>query len=92
MDIKKIAQDLFDKEICELEKVKNKISDSLEVVVNLILESKGKVVITGIGKSGIIGKKIAATLASTGTHAVFMNAAEGLHGDLGIISKNDIVI
>ncbi|MBC2851304.1 KpsF/GutQ family sugar-phosphate isomerase [Cetobacterium sp. 8H] len=92
MDIKKIAQDLFDKEICELEKVKSKISDSLEVVVNLILESKGKVVITGIGKSGIIGKKIAATLASTGTHAVFMNAAEGLHGDLGIISKNDIVI
>ncbi|WP_297598109.1 KpsF/GutQ family sugar-phosphate isomerase [uncultured Cetobacterium sp.] len=92
MDVKKIAQELFDKEICELEKVKNKISDSLEVVVNLILNSKGKVVITGIGKSGIIGKKIAATFASTGTHAVFMNAAEGLHGDLGIISKDDVVI
>lgn len=92
MDIKKIAQDLFDKEICELEKVKNKISDSLEVVVDLILNSKGKVVITGIGKSGIIGKKIAATLASTGTLAVFMNSAEGLHGDLGMINKNDIVI
>lgn len=92
MDIKKIAQDLFDKEICELEKVKDKISDSLEIVVNLILNSKGKVVITGIGKSGIIGKKIAATLASTGTLAVFMNSAEGLHGDLGMINKNDIVI
>lgn len=92
MDIKKIAQDLFDKEICELEKVKGKISDSLEIVVNLILNSKGKVVITGIGKSGIIGKKIAATLASTGTLAVFMNSAEGLHGDLGMINKNDIVI
>lgn len=92
MDIKKIAQDLFDKEICELEKVKDKISDSLEIVVKLILNSKGKVVITGIGKSGIIGKKIAATLASTGTLAVFMNSAEGLHGDLGMINKNDIVI
>ncbi|MGL5088984.1 MAG: KpsF/GutQ family sugar-phosphate isomerase [Cetobacterium sp.] len=92
MDIKKIAQDLFDREICELEKVKNKISDSLEVVVNLILKSKGKVVITGIGKSGIIGKKIAATLASTGTLTVFMNSAEGLHGDLGMINKDDIVI
>jgi len=92
MDIKKIAQDLFDKEMCELEKVKNKISDSLEIVVNLILNSKGKVVITGIGKSGIIGKKIAATLASTGTLAVFMNSAEGLHGDLGMINKDDIVI
>ena len=92
MDVKKIAQDLFDKEICELEKVKSKISDSLEKVVDLILKSKGKVVITGIGKSGIIGKKIAATLASTGTLAVFMNSAEGLHGDLGMINKNDIVI
>ncbi|WP_448820707.1 KpsF/GutQ family sugar-phosphate isomerase [Cetobacterium sp.] len=92
MDIKKIAQDLFDKEICELEKVKSKISDSLEEVVNLILNSRGKVVITGIGKSGIIGKKIAATLASTGTLAVFMNSAEGLHGDLGMINKNDVVI
>lgn len=92
MDIKKIAQDLFDKEICELEKVKSKISDSMKVVVDLIINSKGKVVITGIGKSGIIGKKIAATLASTGTLAVFMNSAEGLHGDLGMINKDDIVI
>lgn len=92
MNIKEIAKELFDKEICELEKVKNKIGNEIEEVVNLILESKGKVVITGIGKSGIIGKKIAATLASTGTHAIFMNSAEGLHGDLGMIDKDDIVI
>lgn len=92
MDIKKIAQELFDKEICELEKVKNKMDDSLERVVKLIVKSKGKVVVTGVGKSGIIGKKIAATLASTGTLAIFMNAAEGLHGDLGMINSNDIVI
>lgn len=92
MDMKKIARDLFDKEICELEKVKEKISEEIENVINLILDSKGKVVITGIGKSGIIGKKIAATLASTGTHAIFMNAAEGLHGDLGMICGEDVVI
>lgn len=92
MDMKKIAQDLFDKEICELEKVKEKITEEISSVINLILDSKGKVVITGIGKSGIIGKKIAATLASTGTHAVFMNSAEGLHGDLGMICKDDVVI
>ena len=92
MDMKKIAQDLFDKEICELEKVKEKITEEISSVINLILDSKGKVVITGIGHSGIIGKKIAATLASTGTHAVFMNSAEGLHGDLGMICKDDVVI
>lgn len=92
MNVKKIAQDLFDKEICELEKVKLKIDDSMEKVVNLILESKGKVVITGIGKSGIIGKKIAATLASTGTYSIFMNSAEALHGDLGMVRKEDVVI
>lgn len=92
MDMKEIARDLFDKEICELQKVKEKISNEIENVVRLILDSKGKVVITGIGKSGIIGKKIAATLASTGTHAVFMNSAEGLHGDLGMITKDDVVI
>ncbi len=58
----------------------------------MIFESKGRVVITGIGKSGIIGKKITASLASTGTQSIFMNAAEGLHGDLGMIYKDDIVI
>lgn len=60
--------------------------------MELILNSKGKVVVTGIGKSGLIGKKIAATLASTGTSAIFMNSAEGLHGDLGMISSNDVVL
>lgn len=92
MDMKEIAKELFEKEICELKKVKDKIGDEIEKVAKLILNSKGKVVITGIGKSGIIGKKIAATLASTGTHAIFMNSAEGLHGDLGMIDKEDIVI
>ena len=95
MDINCIqeARGVFDIEISELEKVKNKIDDRFEKTVNLIYGLKNnKVVVTGIGKSGLIGKKIAATLASTGTSAIFINAAEALHGDLGMISNGDIVI
>jgi arabinose-5-phosphate isomerase len=87
-----MAKNLFDSEIDELKKVRNKLDGNIEKAVDLIFNSKGKVVITGIGKSGLIGKKIAATLASTGTHTVFMNSAEGLHGDLGMVCKEDIVI
>ena len=92
MDTIKSARDLFDSEIKELQRVRDKIDENIEKTVELILNSKGKVVITGIGKSGLIGKKIASTLASTGTHAIFMNSAEGLHGDLGMISPEDVVI
>lgn len=91
-DIIEYGKSIFDIEIENLEKAKKRISNELVEIANLILNSKGKVVITGIGKSGIIGKKIAATLASTGTTTVFMNSAEGLHGDLGMIDKNDVVI
>lgn len=92
MDIINYAKEIFDSEIEELKIVKEKIDSEMIDVVNIILESKGKVVVTGIRKSGLIGKKIAATLASTGTYAVFMNSAEGLHGDLGMISKDDVVL
>lgn len=92
MDIINYAKEIFDSEIEELKIVREKIDSEMIDVVNIILESKGKVVVTGIGKSGLIGKKIAATLASTGTYAVFMNSAEGLHGDLGMISKDDVVL
>lgn len=97
MDIKNIdtlsiARRTFDMEIEELKKVRDRLDEQLEKVADMIIETKGKVVITGIGKSGLIGKKIAATLASTGTQTVFVNSAEGLHGDLGVISKEDVVI
>ena len=92
MDIKKYAQEKFDVEIEELKKVRDKIGQELERTAKLIMDCKGKVVITGIGKSGIVGKKIAATLASTGTLTVFMNSAEGLHGDLGMVHGEDVVI
>lgn len=86
------ARSIFDSEIEELIRVKNNLDKNIKAVADLILNSQGKVVVTGIGKSGLIGKKIAATLASTGTHAIFMNSAEGLHGDLGMICKDDIVL
>jgi arabinose-5-phosphate isomerase len=60
--------------------------------VDLMFRCTGKVVVTGMGKSGIIGKKIAATLASTGTPALFLHSAEGVHGDLGMLSRKDVVI
>ncbi len=87
------AKKTFDIEIKELEKIKKKIDSKFEEMVNNILELKNnKVVITGIGKSGHIGAKIAATLSSTGTSSIFINSAEALHGDLGMISNGDIVI
>lgn len=60
--------------------------------VRLLSECRGKVVLTGVGKSGLIAKKIAATLASTGTPAVFLHAAEGAHGDLGVVTPGDVVL
>ena len=70
----------------------NYIDESFLDVVNLIANSKGRVVVTGIGKSGVIGLKIVATFNSTGTPSIFMHAADAIHGDLGIIQKDDIVI
>ncbi|MGC1516362.1 MAG: SIS domain-containing protein, partial [Maribacter sp.] len=60
--------------------------------VNCIIESKGRVIISGIGKSAIIATKIVATLNSTGTPAIFMHAGDAIHGDLGTIQENDVVI
>lgn len=68
------------------------VDDRFEHATRLIQTAKGRVVVTGVGKSGHIGRKIAATLASTGTPSFFVHATEGLHGDLGMITADDIVI
>ena len=68
----------------------NFLDKDFENAVNFILESKGRVVVTGIGKSANIANKIVATLNSTGTPAIFMHAADAIHGDLGIIQSEDI--
>ncbi|MEJ2683217.1 MAG: KpsF/GutQ family sugar-phosphate isomerase [Candidatus Sulfobium sp.] len=69
-----------------------KLDDSFEKAVEIIYESSGRVVVTGMGKSGLVGKKIAATLASTGTPSFFMHPAEASHGDLGMVTSLDAVI
>lgn len=70
----------------------DKIDNNFSKAVELIYKSKGRVIITGIGKSGLIGHKIAATLTSTGTQAMFLHPVEGIHGDLGIVTKEDIIL
>ncbi|MDO9679957.1 MAG: KpsF/GutQ family sugar-phosphate isomerase [Bacteroidales bacterium] len=91
-DIKLIAKEVISKEALAVAALGNLIDDSFSAVISLIFNSKGRLVITGIGKSAIIGCKIVATLNSTGTPAIFMHAADAIHGDLGIIQPDDIVI
>lgn len=68
------------------------VNQEISEIIELILTCEGRVVVTGVGKSGIIGRKIAATLASTGTPSLFLHPAEGLHGDLGMVTHSDIVL
>ncbi len=86
------AKEVFDIEANSIFKLKDRIDNSFVRAIDIIYASKGKVVVTGMGKSGLIGRKIASTLCSTGTPAVFLHPAESTHGDSGIISRNDVVI
>ncbi|MEZ2339202.1 SIS domain-containing protein [Mucilaginibacter sp. RCC_168] len=90
--MKDIAKRVFDVEIESLQHVAGLIDDEFTKVVNVILNTTGKLIVIGIGKSGLIGKKIAATLASTGTPSFFLHPGEAFHGDLGMVSSNDIVM
>lgn len=91
-EIKKIAQNCISVEYEEIKKLKNKIDDNFVEVVRLLLNSSGRVIVTAIGKSANIANKIVATFNSTGQPSVFMHAAEAVHGDLGNIQKDDVVI
>lgn len=86
------AKKIFDVEIEALNKTKESLDENFVILVELVVECKGKVILTGMGKPGHIGTKIAATLASLGTPSFFMHPGEALHGDLGMIEKKDIVI
>ena len=89
MDFKKIAREVLEIEANELLKADvNGIDKAVEIAFN----TKGKLIVTGVGKSGLIGSKIAATLASTGTPSFFLHPTEALHGDLGMITKDDSVL
>ena len=87
-----VATDALQTEADALLRIKRDLGEEFVRAVELILECNGKVIMTGMGKSGLIAKKIAATLASTGTPSFYMHPGEAFHGDLGMISKGDIVI
>ena len=91
-DIINIARQTITEEAAAVAKLTDYIDDDFTQAVDYILHSKGRVVITGIGKSAIIANKIVATMNSTGTPAIFMHAADAIHGDLGIIQQEDVVI
>jgi arabinose-5-phosphate isomerase len=90
--MKDIAKRVFDIEIESLKEVADAIGDEFTAAVDAILNSKGKLIVAGVGKSGLIGTKIAATLASTGTPSFFLHPGEAFHGDLGMVEPNDLVI
>lgn len=92
IDIKEVAKKVIADEAEAICRLGDYVDDDFVKVVDLIYKSKGKVIITGIGKSAIIAQKIVATLNSTGTPAVFMHAADAIHGDLGMVCHDDVVI
>lgn len=92
MDFIKIAKDVLLLEAKELENSANNISNEISKAVKLISKKEGKLIVIGVGKSGLVGAKIAATFASTGTSSFFLHPTEAMHGDLGMISKGDVVL
>lgn len=92
IDIIDIAKQTIHSEMVAINKLIDYVDEDFAKAVNHILKSSGRVVITGIGKSAIIASKIVATMNSTGTPAIFMHAADAIHGDLGIIQEDDVVI
>ena len=87
-----IGRSAIAKEIRALEALEARLNDSFTQTVKLIAACRGRLIVTGMGKSGHVARKIAATLTSTGTRAIFLHAGEALHGDLGIIAPEDVVL
>ena len=92
MNILGEARRVFDSEIDAIEKLRDSLNGEFEEVCKMICNCEGKVIVTGMGKSGHIARKMAATFASLGTSSFFLHPAEALHGDLGMVEKKDIVI
>ena len=92
MNFNEIIKDVLLTEAKEIEKAAANLSFDIDKAVDMIINSKGKLIVTGVGKSGLVGSKIAATLASTGTSSFFLHPTEAMHGDLGMIGENDIVL
>lgn len=89
------AREVFDIEIAALKAVRKQIDGAFGAAVGFIVEAlrqRGKIIVVGVGKSGNIGQKIAATLTSTGSTSVFLHSVDALHGDLGIVSEGDVIL
>lgn len=86
------ARDVIKKEAEAVAGLLDRLDENFEKAVRAILTTSGRVIVTGIGKSGLVGRKIAATFASTGTPSLFLHPTEAFHGDLGIVTDNDIVL
>ena len=91
-EIKKIAQKCISIEVNEAKNLIKKIDDNFVDVINVLYQTRGRIIITAIGKSANISNKIVATLNSTGTPAIFVHATEAFHGDLGVIKNEDTII
>lgn len=92
LSLQEIAKNTLTLEANSILELRDFINDEFEKIVQLLLQTKGRLVISGIGKSAIIGQKIVATLNSTGTPSIFMHAADAIHGDLGMIREDDVVM
>lgn len=86
------AREAMEIEITGIRQVRDHLDKGFVRAIGLLLETKGHVAVTGIGKSGLIGRKIAATLASTGTPSMFLHPVEAMHGDMGMVTKDDVII
>lgn len=91
-DILEAAKKVIEIECSTLEEMRNSLDDNFTSCVQFISQVQGRVVVSGIGKSAIIGQKIVSTLNSTGTHSIFLHAADAIHGDLGMLKDEDIII
>jgi len=92
MDIEQAGREVIDAEIRGLEGLKRSIGPGFRRAVSLLLECRGKVIVCGMGKSGSVARKIAATLSSTGTPSVYLHPGEAAHGDMGMISRDDVFL
>jgi arabinose-5-phosphate isomerase len=92
IDLNKISKDVLDNYTSSVSYVEECIDENFEVIIDYISKINGRVIITGIGKSAIIGMKISATLNSTGTPSIFLHGSDALHGDIGVATKNDVMI
>src|SRR5215510_7038271 len=87
-----LARKVLQAEAAAIQGLVDRLDGSFEQAVKLLMTCRGRVIVSGIGKSGIICQKIAATFSSTGTPAMFLHAAEAIHGDLGVIQSDDVVV